>query len=100
MVKLTLLYYQPKDPESFERYYAEIHLPLVSKVSGIRRLELAKVAGTPDGSPPAFYRIGELYFDNSEQMGEVMSTPEMQAAIADIANFASGGVVRLISQVH
>jgi uncharacterized protein (TIGR02118 family) len=100
MVKLTLLYYQPKDPESFERYYAEIHLPLVSKVSGIRRLELAKVTGTPDGSSPAFFRIGELYFDSTEQMQEVISTPEMQAAIADISNFASGGVVRFISQIH
>jgi uncharacterized protein (TIGR02118 family) len=29
MVKFTILYDHPEDPDAFERYYAEVHMPLV-----------------------------------------------------------------------
>ncbi|HEY5279231.1 MAG TPA: EthD family reductase [Pseudolabrys sp.] len=99
MVKLTLLYGQPKSPEAFEKYYAETHMPLASKMQGVRRVELSKVTGTVDGSAPAFYRIADLYFDDLEHMNRVMSMPEGKAAVADLPNFATGGVTTLVSTV-
>ena len=99
MVKLTLLYGQPKSPEAFETYYAETHMPLASKMQGVRRIELSKVTGTADGSAPAFYRIADLYFDDLDHMKRVMSTSEGKAAVADLGNFATGGVTTLVSNV-
>jgi uncharacterized protein (TIGR02118 family) len=99
MVKLTLLYGLPKSPEAFEKYYAETHMPLASKMQGVRRVELSKVTGTVDGSAPAFYRIADLYFDDVEHMNRVMSMPEGKAAVADLSNFATGGVTTLVSNV-
>jgi uncharacterized protein (TIGR02118 family) len=100
MIKLTLLYGHPKDPAAFERYYAETHLPIAAKIQGHRRIELAKVTGTSDGGAPAYYRTAELYFDDPDHMQRVMSTPEARRAVADLANFATGGVTTFVAQVQ
>ena len=99
MVKLTVLYGNPKDAAAFEKYYAETHLPIASKMQGVRKIELSKVVGTPDGSTPAFYRMADLYFDNIDHMKGVMGSLEGKAAVGDLANFATGGVTVLFSEV-
>src|SRR6185312_13292769 len=68
MVKLTVLYGQPKSAAAFEKYYAETHLPLAAKMQGVRRIELSKVTSAADGSAPAFYRLADLYFDDADHM--------------------------------
>jgi len=98
-MKLTVLYGQPKSAEDFKKYYSGTHMPLVTEVKGLRRFELAKVMPKADGSPPAFYRIFEAWFDSPEQMTAVTSTPEWKKVGADLPNFASGGVTVLISKV-
>jgi uncharacterized protein (TIGR02118 family) len=100
MVKLTVLYGQPKDPAAFERYYLDTHTPIAQQVKGLRRFEIAKVVGTPDGKPSPYCRIADLYFDSAEQMQQSLGSKEGQAAAADIANFASGGVTLLICDVQ
>ena len=99
MVKLSVLYGQPKDAAAFEKYYAGTHMPIAEKMQGVNKIELSKVVGTPDGSAPAFYRMADLYFDSVDQMKRVMDTPEAKATVADLANFATGGVTVLISEV-
>lgn len=98
MIKLTVLYGQPTDPEAFEVYYAKTHLPLVAEMKGIRRTELT-VFTAPEGTLPEYYRMAELYFDTQEHMESVISSQEGQLAVADIDNFASGGATVLIGQV-
>jgi uncharacterized protein (TIGR02118 family) len=100
MVKLTVLYGQPKDPDAFERYYLDTHTPIALQVKGVRRFEIARVVGTADGSPSPFYRIADLYFDSAKHMQECLASKEGQAAAGDFANFASGGVTMLIAEVQ
>jgi len=100
MVKLTVLYGHPTSAAEFETYYAETHLPIAAQMKGVRRIELAKVVGTPDGGNPPFYRMAELYFDDPEHMKSVMGSPEGQRTVADLANFATGGATVLISDVQ
>jgi len=99
MVKLTVLYGQPKDAATFERYYLDTHTPIALKVKGVRRFEIARILGTADGSPSPYYRIADLYFDDAGHMQECLGSKEGQAAAADIANFATGGVTMLIADV-
>lgn len=98
MVKLTVLYGQPKDAAAFEKYYAETHMPIASKMK-IRKIELSKVIGTPDGSKPPFYRIADVYFDDAAHMQQAMASAEGQATVGDLSNFATGGVTVLVSEV-
>lgn len=92
-VKLTVLYGPPPKPEEFEKYYLEVHMPLVAAIKGARRMEAARCLPQADGSAPAFYRIFEMWFDSAEHMSAVMGTPEGQKVRADLPNFTAGTTV-------
>ena len=99
MVKLTLLYGHPADAVSFESYFATTHLPLAAKITGMRRAEFSIISSTLDGSSSPWYRIAELYFDDLEQLEKSMGSTGGLAAVADLPNFANGGVTSLISEL-
>ncbi len=99
MVKLTVLYGHPEDPEAFEGYYANTHMPLAAKVPNVQRFETGRVAGADDGEAP-YHRIAELWFESAERMQESMSSPEGSAAAGDIPNFATGGATMFVSEVE
>jgi uncharacterized protein (TIGR02118 family) len=93
MVKLTVLYGHPDDPDAFEEYYADTHMPLVDDMPNLQRYEAARIVATPDGS------IFEGYFEDMEQVQSSMATPEGQAPPNDVPNFATGGVTIFISEI-
>ena len=99
MMKGTALFGHPQDLDAFEEHYANTHVPLVRKIPNLRRFEAAKVVATPDGSEPPYHRIGELYFEDVEQMQAGLSSDEGRTVSADFQNFATGGVTLLISEV-
>ena len=74
MVKLTALFGHPEDPEAFEEYYANQHLPLAAKIPNVERFESGRVRTADEGEPP-YHRIVELWFESVEQMGEALSSP-------------------------
>jgi uncharacterized protein (TIGR02118 family) len=98
--KITVLYGAPKDPAAFEKYYATTHMPMVYAVKGVKRVELAKGLAQPDGKPPAFYRITELWFSSAKKMQAVTGTPAWKKIVDDVPNFASGGATVLVSQIE
>jgi hypothetical protein len=61
MAKLFVVYRIPRDPAEFDRYYAQVHTPLVKKIPGLRRLEVTRLTGAPSGASD-LYLIAELYF--------------------------------------
>ncbi len=100
MFKLTVLYGHPTDPEEFERYHHEIHLPLVNEIEGMARMEHGRFLSNADGSEPDFYRIFEAWFDSPEELHDVFASPAGEATWADLPNFATGGVTLQISEVE
>lgn len=100
MVKITALYGMPKDPEAFEKYYAETHMPMVYRAEGLARVELGKPMPGPDGKPPAFYRITELWFESPEALQTALARPEWKKISADVPNFATGGATVLVSPLE
>ena len=94
MIKLTVLYGPPEDPEAFEEHYADVHLPLVEKIPGAERWGAARVVDTMEGDAPPYHRIFEFWFEDSDGMQASMGSPEGQAAVADIPNYATGGPPR------
>ena len=55
---------------------------------------------SPDGGRPAYYRMAELYFASEAHLHAALGLPEAQAAIADISNFATGGVTMIVGAIH
>jgi uncharacterized protein (TIGR02118 family) len=99
MIRLLVLYGHPEDPAAFDKYYHEIHVPLAKRMQGLKKWTIGKVAGTPDGSPPPYYFVADLYADSREQLEAILETPEGQAAVEDVPKFASGGVTFLYTQI-
>ena len=87
-----------KTLDRFRSGLSGIHIPLVEKIPGVLRYEVSKSI-SPDGSAPAFYGMGELYFDSAEVMAAALATDEDKAAIADRVNFAGAGATSLTSEV-
>jgi uncharacterized protein (TIGR02118 family) len=99
-IKFMVLYGHPPNPAEFEKYYLGVHMPLVAAIKGSRRMEAAKCLPQADGSPPAFYRVFEMWFDSPEHMAAVFATPEGTKVRADVPNFTVGTTVtRLISKL-
>jgi uncharacterized protein (TIGR02118 family) len=99
VVKLTVLYGHPTDPDAFETYYANTHVPLALTIPGLMRVEAAKVLGMPEGGTVPYYRIGELWFADQEQLEAAMGSAEGRETAADLANFATGGTTILMSEI-
>jgi uncharacterized protein (TIGR02118 family) len=97
---VTVIYRQPKDTAAFEKYYREVHLPLVSanqQEIGFVRADLTRFTKNLDGAKPAYYRQAELYFRSLEAAKKGMATPGFKKVGDDLANFASGGLVGMVA---
>jgi len=70
MVKITVLYGHPTNPETFEKYYAQTHLPLTARMKGVTRLELTKFLAAPDGGKPSSYRMAGTVLSQPKRDGE------------------------------
>jgi uncharacterized protein (TIGR02118 family) len=81
----------PADPTAFEQYYRGTHIPIAKRMPGLRsyvinRGPLASAGGAP------YYLVAVLSFDSMDAIQAAMSSPEGQATLADVPNFATGGV--------
>jgi uncharacterized protein (TIGR02118 family) len=92
MARLVVMYGTPKDPGAFDKYYFETHVPIAKQIPGLRKYEVSRGAiGTPAG-PSRFHLIATLHFDDMKSVENAFASPQGQAAAADVAKFASGGV--------
>ncbi len=96
-VKLIVMYPRPKDIEVFEKLYQEEHVPMaVEKLSGKTKFVATKVVATPDGTPPPFYRIAEVYFPSLQALQACAQSAGGQETVAHAVKISSGGAPVLL----
>jgi uncharacterized protein (TIGR02118 family) len=100
MIRLQVLYGHPKDPAAFDRYYREVHIPIAKRIKGLKKWTIGKVMGTPDGAPAPYYYLADLYAESREAMEAILASPEGEAAVADVPNYATGGVTFLYTEIE
>ena len=100
MVRLLVLYGQPKDPAAFDRHYQEVHIPIAKQMKGLKKWTVGKVTGTADGSPAPYYYIADLYLESRAAFDSLLASPEGMAAVADVPNYATGGVTFLYTEIE
>ncbi len=91
MYRLTVLYGHPQDPAEFDRYYHEIHIPLAKTMPGLQGWTIGKCESATPGEKPPYYMIVGLFADTRADLEAILASPQGQATIADVPNFASGG---------
>jgi len=98
MVKLIALFKTPEDAASFNQHYTEVHLPLVRKMPGLRKLEVSKITGAPIGEPK-HYQMAEMYFDSHDAMTSAIASAEGKATARDLMGFAASLVTMMYAEV-
>lgn len=98
MMRIVSLHGHPQDTAAFDRYYREVHTPLVQRIPGVRNIRFGRVLRTNDSAPAPYYLVSEVYFDDAAALAAARDTPEMAAALADVPNFASGGVTIMLCE--
>jgi uncharacterized protein (TIGR02118 family) len=90
--RLVVLYPTPVDPEQFREYYVNNHLPLTSKLPGLRGYRYSfEVSGGGGESP--YFAVFEADFPDRETMIAALGSEEGRAVLADVDNYATGGIV-------
>lgn len=98
MTRIVSLHGHPTDPAEFDRYYREVHTPLVQRIPGVRNIRFGRVVRMEDGSAAPFYLVSDVYFENRQALDAAQASPEMAAALADVPRFASGGVTIMLCE--
>lgn len=89
--KITVIYDNPKDPDTFEAGYPE-QLALAKKMPGVQRVESAKVSPKEDGSATPAYRLLDMYFTDYDAASEAVTTEQAKAFVGKVFELATGGV--------
>jgi uncharacterized protein (TIGR02118 family) len=100
MIKYVALYKAPTDAAAFDKAYFESHKPLIDKVPGLIRQEIAKVSRTfvpnfLEGNEP--YLIAELYFESKDAMKTAFASPEWQVSGANLTEIGGMELVAMFS---
>jgi uncharacterized protein (TIGR02118 family) len=98
MTKLVAMYKTPEDSDAFDIHYNDIHMPLVKRWPGLKKVELARVTNAPIGGAQ-HYIMAEMYFDNEEAMQRALASPEGKAATNDVMDFAGKLVTMFQAEV-
>jgi uncharacterized protein (TIGR02118 family) len=91
MCRLTVLYGHPEDPAAFDRYYHGTHIPIAKTMKGLKGWTIGKCQAAVPGETAPCYMIVGLYADSRADLEAILASPEGQATVADVANFATGG---------
>src|SRR5437763_17076052 len=89
MHKTTILFGYPKDATEFDRHYHEVHLPLTSKLRGIRGLTIGKLEAGDNGEKAPYYLMTAIYTHSRAPLDATLTTHEGQADLKDMPNFAT-----------
>jgi uncharacterized protein (TIGR02118 family) len=90
MVHVTVSY-PNADGTTFDHdYYLNKHLPLVRSRLGaaVKRAEVDRAIGGPEGSAPAWMASGHLFFDSLDAFQNSFG-PHAEEILADIPNFTN-----------
>jgi uncharacterized protein (TIGR02118 family) len=96
MAKVFALYKEPSDKESFTSYYFTKHAPLAKTMPGLRGYEVSNGTVMGANGPSDVFLTAVLTFDSMDAIQQAMASPEGQSTVADLSNFATGGVEIMI----
>jgi uncharacterized protein (TIGR02118 family) len=96
MARLLALYKTPSDPAAFDAYYAATHAPIAKRLPGLRAYDISRGTVAGPGGPTGIHRVATLHFDSVDAIEAALASPEGRATVADLANFADGGVEVMI----
>jgi uncharacterized protein (TIGR02118 family) len=82
MLKMIVIYGEPKEKERFEDHYFLKHLPLIKQLPYLVDFSIQRVTNTMNGDKPA-YLVTELKYANEEEFNLSYTSAEGRIAQQD-----------------
>lgn len=98
MISIVAIHALPDDPEHFDHYYEDVHMPLVRAIPGVVGIRYGHVISHPKAQS-GNYLICDTYFPDLQALDRALESPEMAAAMEDVPKFSTGGVTIFFSDV-
>ena len=99
-VKITITFWEPRDPDAFVRHYVDVHAPLVQALPGLRAYEYGRALTNFDGSEPDAFWVVSLTFDDVDTMHASFAGPAGLKTTEDVSNFITGPMKSVVSEVQ
>ena len=64
MAQLVVMYKNPKDKTSFDKYYFERHVDIAKKLPGLRNYEVSQGPVATPAGPSDYHLVTILHFDS------------------------------------
>jgi uncharacterized protein (TIGR02118 family) len=90
--RFVAMYETPADPETFDRHYHQVHIPLARRLPGLRRYTVGRDVTAVRGAP--YYMLVELEWDTLDELHTAFASPEGRATAADAARLQELATVR------
>lgn len=92
---MTVIYKTPKDIDSFERHYFDVHVPLAKQLPGLIKYEINDGPITSTTGHSDTYRIANMYFDSFAAMMDSFLSEIGQKCAADRKILANNEEVQI-----
>jgi len=83
----------PQDEAKLDKWYSEVHVPLLFKYKGIKKVTRYRLLASSRGQGAKFLAIYE--FDDKEAMDAMAGSPEFKAAIDEMNETWKGGMFEI-----
>jgi uncharacterized protein (TIGR02118 family) len=90
--RFLAVYETPAEPETFDRHYREVHIPLAQRLPGLRRYVVSGDVVSVRGDP--YYLVAELEWDTMEDLRAAFASGAGRATAADAAQLQQLATVR------
>ncbi|MDB5237843.1 MAG: hypothetical protein JWM46_113 [Candidatus Kaiserbacteria bacterium] len=83
MAKMIVIYQTPKDIESFEQHYFNVHIPLAKQLPGLIKYEINDGGIVSTMGHNDVFRIATLYFETMDSIKTAFASEIGQKCAAD-----------------
>ena len=90
MAKMTVIYRNPKDKESFEQHYFNVHIPLARQLPGLKKYEISNGSIVSPTGHSKTHLVANLYFDSMEDIKKAFASEVGQQCALDRKILAPG----------
>lgn len=98
MVKMTALYKRPADVEAFLNHYHNVHMPIVRRLPGVKKVEISSMF-TFKGDPADPFIMADVYFEDKAQLIAALKSDPGRESGRDAQEFAGEYVQVFFSDV-
>jgi len=90
MANMTVIYRNPKDKESFQRHYFNVHIPLTKQLPGLKKYEISNGPIISPTGHSETYLVANLHFDSIEDIKKAFASEVGQRCALDRRVLAPG----------